>query len=203
MREGADLARRPAGGRLPGERERAVAGLRYLPGQEVEVVDHVVRPHPADVLVEPHRPERHHLGLRVGVELGEPFQCRLRHARELGHLVGRVFGHELRIGFEIGWVRHLRVVGVLGPLLEHVLRPKAVADVGVGHPDVAVLVDEVALRRAGLDDVVRDVVQDREVGAGLEDDRHVRQVGRAVLVGRQRRDPHVWGGQPAVGHPAP
>ena len=71
MREGADLARRAAGGRLPGERERAVAGLRDLPGQEVEVVDHVVRPHAADVLVEPHGPERHHLGLRVGVELGE------------------------------------------------------------------------------------------------------------------------------------
>jgi hypothetical protein len=80
MREGADLARGAAGRWLPGERERAVSRLRDLPRQEMEIVDHVVRPDAADVLVEPHSPKRHHLGLRIGVESRERLQRRLWHA---------------------------------------------------------------------------------------------------------------------------
>ena len=59
----------------PGQRERAVPRLGDLPGQQVDVVDEVVGPDAADVLVEAHGPERHHLGLGVGVELRE------RHSR--------------------------------------------------------------------------------------------------------------------------
>ena len=57
MGEHADLARRAACGRLARQRERAIAGLGDLPGQQVEVVDEVVRPDAADVLVEPHGPQ--------------------------------------------------------------------------------------------------------------------------------------------------
>ena len=83
------------------------------------------------------------------------------------------------------------------------LRPQAVTDVGVGHADVDVPVHELAVHRPGLDEVVRDVVHDREVRAGLEDHRHVREIRRAVLVGGQRRDPHMRMAEAAVGHPGP
>ena len=69
--EGADLAGGAAGRGLAGQREGRVAGLGDLSGQEVQVVDEVVRPGAAGVLVEAHGPERHHLDVRVGVELGE------------------------------------------------------------------------------------------------------------------------------------
>ena len=88
-------------------------------------------------------------------------------------------------------MRDLRVVGVLGALFQDVVGAQAVADVGVGHADVAVLLDELAVHGAGLDEVVGDVVQDREVRARLEDHRNVGQIGRAVLVGRKRRDPDM------------
>ena len=58
-------------------------------------------------------------------------------------------------------------------------------------PEVDVLVDEVAVHRVGLDDVVGDVVQDRQVRARLEDQRRVGEVGRAVLIGRERVNAHV------------
>jgi hypothetical protein len=71
MGEGADLARRAAGRGLAGQRERAVAGLGDLTRQQMQVVDHLVGPDAADMLVEAHGPERHHLALRIGIELGE------------------------------------------------------------------------------------------------------------------------------------
>ncbi len=64
VREGADLARGAAGRGLAGQRERAVAGRGDLSGQEMDVVDEVVAPDAAGVLVEAHGPERDHLCLR-------------------------------------------------------------------------------------------------------------------------------------------
>ena len=52
---------------------------------------------------------------------------------------------------------------------------------------------ELPVHRPGLDDVVGDVVEDRQVGARLEDHRGVGELGRAVLVGRERVDPDVLG----------
>ena len=100
-------------------------------------------------------------------------------------------------------MRDLGVVGVLRPLLQHVLGPQAVADVGVGQAEIDVPVHELAVHRPGLDDVVRDVVHDREVRARLEDHRHVGEIRRAVLVGGERRDPHMRMAEAAVGHPGP
>ena len=72
--KGADFACRTAGGGLAGERERAVARLGDLAHQQVDVVDHVVHPGAAGVLVEAHGPERSDLGLRIGIGLGQRFQ---------------------------------------------------------------------------------------------------------------------------------
>ena len=56
---------------------------------------------------------------------------------------------------------------------------------------------------AGLDDVVGDVVEDRQIGARLEDDRDVGEVHAAVGEGRQHRDLDMRMAQPAVGQPRP
>ncbi|MNE43010.1 hypothetical protein D3C80_1371640 [compost metagenome] len=67
VREGPDLAGGATGRGLAGEREGAVARLADLAGEQVDVVDQVVGPHPTGVLVEAHGPERHHFALGVGV----------------------------------------------------------------------------------------------------------------------------------------
>ena len=84
--------------------------------------------------------------------------------------VQRVLGDEARIGVEIGGLRDLRIIRVLGALFEDVLGPEAIADVGVGETEIDVLCDELPVHRAGPDDVVGDVVHDRQVGPRLEDD---------------------------------
>ena len=68
VREGPDLTRCAAGRRLSGERERAVAGFGDFPRQKMDVVDQVVTPDTAGVLVEAHGPERDDLAVRVRIE---------------------------------------------------------------------------------------------------------------------------------------
>jgi hypothetical protein len=114
----------------------------------VDVVDHVVHPGAAGVLVEAHGPEADDLLLRVGVQLGELLQAVLGHAGELGGVVERVRGDELLELFEGG---RLGVVGVvlglavgagvaveLGVLLERVVGAQAEADVGLAGLEVDV-----------------------------------------------------------------
>ena len=203
MREGADLARRAAGRRLAGQGERAVAGRRDLPGQEMEVVDELVGPDAAHMLVEPHRPERHDLAVRVGVELGQVLEHAGLDARELGHGIARIFRDQLAIGLEVRRVHDAGIGGVRGLLLERVLGPQAVADIRHALEEGRVPVDEVLVDPPGLDDVVGDVVEDREVGPRPEDDRQVGQIRAAVLVGGQHGDPHVRMAEAAVGQAGP
>jgi hypothetical protein len=65
------------------------------------------------------------------------------------------------------------------------LGPEAVADVGIAELEVGVLVDELAVDAVGLDDVVRDVVEDRQVGLRRERELDVGQLVGAVLERRQ------------------
>ena len=95
VREGADLARGAAGRRLAGERERAVAGLGDFSGQQMDVVDEIVAPDAAGVLVEAHGPEARDLDLGVGIEFGQRLEPVHRHARHLGGFLQRVVGREL------------------------------------------------------------------------------------------------------------
>ena len=117
MRERADLARRAAGGRLAGQREGRVAGLGDFSRQQMQVVDELIGPDAADMLVEAHRPERHHLALRIGIELGELLQEAALDAGQLGHLLQRVVLHEGRIGVEVDRLRCAGIRCAFGVLL--------------------------------------------------------------------------------------
>ena len=88
-------------------------------------------------------------------------------------------------------------------LLQRMLGPQPVADVGLAALEHRVLVDEVLVHPAGLDDVVGDGVEDREIGLRLEHHADVGEIERAVLEGREHGDAHMRRGEPAVGHPRP
>jgi hypothetical protein len=69
--KGADLACGAARRWLSGQRERAVARFGNLAGQQMQIVDEIVGPHPARVLIEAHGPQTHDLGVWLSVELGQ------------------------------------------------------------------------------------------------------------------------------------
>ncbi|MNI21703.1 hypothetical protein D3C73_752350 [compost metagenome] len=180
----ADLAGGAAGRRLAGQREGAVARLGDFTGQEMDVVDHLVGPDAADVLVEAHSPERHDLDLGVGIKLGQLFKECFVDTCKLGYLVERVFGNVLLEGFEIDR-RHLGRLGRTGRLdFQRVFGAQAITDVGRRLHELGVLVDEFLVDATGLDDVVGDVVEDRQIRAGLEDQRNVGKVHAAMGEGR-------------------
>ena len=213
VREGAGLARRAAGAGLAGQAERAVAGFTDLAHQQVDVVDHVVGPGAARVLVETHRPVRRDLGLGVGVRLSQGQQLVLGHTAQLRGVVQRVGADELLEVFEadrrgchrvaLGLAIGARVAVVAGHHFKRVVGAQAVADVGHALAEVDVLPDEVFVDCAGADDVVADVVQDRQVGLRLEQQLGIGHLAAAVREGRQHVHLDVLGGQPPVGDAAP
>ena len=203
VREGADLARGAAGRGLPRQRERAVARRRDLAGQQMDVVDEVVGPGAPRVLVEAHGPERGDLGLRIRVQLGQRLEPVFRHAGQFGGVVEVVLADELRVLVEGDGLGAIGVAGILRGLLQRVLRPQAVADVRIAQLEVGVLLDELLVDAVGRDDVVGDVVEDRQVGLRLEDQLDVGQLAGAVLEGRQHRDLHVRAAEPPVGDAGP
>ena len=220
--EGADLARRAAGGGLAGERKCAVAGLRLLAEQQVVHVALLVHPGAALVLVEAHGPVAHDLALGVDVEAGERLELGLELIERLVRVALGQLGHELkRVGLdpllEI-LERDLPVAGrVAGALLlddlallaaladglvaverylellrlrvllrrEGVLvgGAHAVADVVRAGGEHAVLAHKVHVHGVALDDLARDVVLDREIGVGLEDNLEIGQLRAHVGVG--------------------
>ena len=80
-------------------------------------------------------------------------------------------------------------------------RAQAIADVGDPLAELGVLVDEVPVHLVVLDDVVGDVVEDRQVGLGREHHAVVRQLEAAVLEGGQHVHLHIRVGEAAIGHP--
>jgi len=128
-------------------------------------------------------------------------------------LVERVFGDELLefleadgrrgIGRALGLAVRAGVAVVAGRLLQRMGGAQAVADVGHALAEVHVLLDEVLVHRAALDDVVADVVEDRQVRLRLEDQFAVGQLARAVREGGQHVQLDVLGRQAAVGHARP
>ena len=203
MREGADLARGAAGRWLPGQRERAVAGLGDFSGQQMDVVDHLVGPHAADMLVESHGPERHDLALGIGIELCKLLEEFRLHAGQFDRLFERVVRHERLEFIEVDRL-HLAGVGRAGRgCLQRMFGPEAIADIGRALHEGGVVAHERLVDAAGRDDVVGDVVEDCEIRARLEDDRHVGQIHAAMREGRQHRDPHMRVAEPSVRQPRP
>ncbi|MNS92246.1 hypothetical protein D3C72_1263750 [compost metagenome] len=169
----------------------------------MDVVDQVVRPDPAGVLVEAHGPEGHHLAFRVGVHVRQRLQVLGGNSGFLDRAlegIGLDEGGELveaDIGPGVGLSRVLRL------LLQRVGGAQPVADVlgAVGEPDMPV--DEVLVDRAALDDVVGDVVEDEQVALRLEHHGNVGEVEAAVLEGREHGDLDLGRAESAVGDPRP
>ena len=65
------------------------------------------------------------------------------------------------------------------------------------------VLDEVLVDPPGRDDVVGDVVQDRQIRARLEHDRDVGEIGASVGEGREHRHLHMRMAQAPVGEPRP
>ena len=73
MGECTDFTRGAACGRLAGQRERATAWLGDFASQQVQVIDQVVGPYTAGVLVKAHRPVGDDFFLRIGIQLRQLF----------------------------------------------------------------------------------------------------------------------------------
>ena len=78
---------------------------------------------------------------------------------------------------------------VLCSLLQRVLGTQTVTDVRIAATEVRVLVDEVLVYAIILDDVVRDVIEYREVGLWRENHAGVGQVVAAML--ERRKNSHL------------
>ncbi len=83
MRESTDFASRTASGRLPRQRERTVAWLGNLASQQVDVIDKVVGPGTAGMLIETHGPEGGNLDLGVCIQLSQRLEILLRNTGKL------------------------------------------------------------------------------------------------------------------------
>ena len=201
--EGTYLAGGAAGRGLAGEREGAVARFADLSGEQVDVVDQVVGPHAAGVLVEAHGPERHDLALGVGIQFGQGLEPLGRHPGFLGGAlqgVGFDEGGELLEGDVAPGIGGGSVFRLL---FQRVGGAQAVADVVGALGELGVTADEVLIDRAAFDDVVGDVVEDDQVGLWLEHHGDVGQIETSVLEGRQHRDLDLRRAETAIGDPGP
>lgn len=201
--EGAHLPRGAAGRGLAGQREGTVAGLGDLAGQQVEIVDQVVYPDAAGVLVDPHGPEGHDLGVGVGVEFGELLQAALGDTGLPGGALQGEGRHMLGELLEAHRRPAVGILGVGGRLLERMLIAQPVADVVHRPHEIGVILDEVAIHTVGLNDVVGDIVENHHVGIGRHHHGDVGQIEAAVLEGGEHRHLGIRVGEPAVGDPGP
>ncbi len=92
---------------------------------------------------------------------------------------------------------------VLGLEFARVGRAQTIADIGRALGEPGVFLDEVLIDGTALDDVVGDVVEDHQVGLGVEHHGNVGQVEAAVLEGGHHRDLDVRRTEPAIGDAGP
>ena len=119
------------------------------------------------MLVEAHGPERHNLPVRISICLCQfqKFLCRYT-----GHflcILKRILGNELLIFFKVD-LGNLAGTSVFSTCLTLVIWTQTVTDIGSCLGDVDVLVHEVPVHRIILDDVVRDKVEDHQIGLWCE-----------------------------------
>ena len=169
----------------------------------MQIVEQLIGPYAANVLVETHGPQRHHLALRIGVELRELLQETALDARELGYLLERVVLHKGCIDVEVDRLRRAGRRRALGFDFKRVVRTQSVPNVDRSLDEGGVVLDEILVDPPGHDDVVGDVVKDRQIRAWLEYDRNVGKVGTAVGEGREHRHLHMRVAQSSVREPRP
>ena len=88
IRQRADFADRAAGAGLARQRERAVTGGRNLARQQMQIVDQILHPRAARMLIDAHAPERHHLLARIAVHRREPADIGGGNADQFLHFFG-------------------------------------------------------------------------------------------------------------------
>ena len=151
-----------------------LAGLGDLAGQQVDVVDEVVDPGAAGVLVEAHGPVGADLALGIGVEAGELLDGFRRHAGDLLDLLRRVVGEKAAVLLE---------VDRLPLVLEGEAVLQAVADMGLALLEDDLALDERLVVETVADDDVGDAVGQRQVGLGAELDVPIRLAARCGYSG--------------------
>ncbi len=201
--KGAHFPSRATGRGLAGQREGAVARLADFAGQQVNVVDHVVRPDTAGVLVEAHGPAGHDLDVRVRIDFCQPFQAGLGDAGFLGGPFQGVGFDEFGKLLEGDIAPGVGFVGAFGPLLAGIFGAQAVPDIVLAFHKAGVFVDELVIDLVILDQVVRDVVENDQVGVRLENYGQIRQIETAGFVGGHGDHLDMLVGELAVGDPAP
>ena len=146
----------------------------------MKIVDELVCPHASYMLVEAHGPKRHDLALWIGVQLGQLLEKPTLNAALLGNAIERVVLHKSSVGLEVDGLRCARVDGAFCLGLQGMFRPQAVTDIDRAFYEACMFVDEVLVHPSGRNDVVGDIIEYGEVGARLEHDRNVSEIGTAV-----------------------
>ena len=169
----------------------------------MDVVDEVIAPDTAGVLVESHGPEAGDLDLGIGIEFSKRLDPVHWHARHLRGLLQRVIAQEpdVIVVADVGGIAGLGASRRL--LLQRMFGTQAITDVGLAALEQCILVDEVLVDPAGLDDVIGDGVEQIEVGLRFENEADIGEVERAVLEGRKHGDTNMRRGEAAIGHPGP
>ena len=155
------------------------------------------------MLVETHGPERHHLAVGISVEFGQSLESVSWNAGELRRVIKRIGRDELGVFLIAYGLCTVGIVGVFSRLLQRMLWTQTVADVSVAELEVAVFGDKVLVDSPRADDVVSDVIENGQVGLRLESQRHVRQLVRTVLEGRQHGHLYTRRGQTPISHARP
>ena len=167
MSKCAHFTRCAAGGGLTGEREGAVARFGNLTHQQVHIVAETVDPDAAGVLVEAHGPVGRDLLVGIRIGFGQFQQFLLRDLGELGGVLQRVGLDRFGVLFEAD-LGQRTAAGVLGRFLARIAGAQSIADIRCSLGKVDVLVYKLLVVGFVLDDVVGDIVEDRQIGLRFE-----------------------------------
>ena len=169
----------------------------------MNVIDEIVAPDAAGVLVESHRPETDNFGFRIGIEVSEFAKAVDRNAGHFRGLLQRVFRDELCVILErdVGCIAGLRPSRRLH--FKGIVRPQSIADIRLTAFENGVFVDKILVHTVCRDDVIGDGVQNREIGLRRENDLQVCKIEGAMLECRKHRNANMRRAEPAISHPAP
>ena len=98
------------------------------------------------------------------------------------------------------------IIGIgcaLCSFLQRVIRPQAVANIGLPTLKYGMPFDEIGVYPSSADNVISNGVEDGQVALRRKNQTDIGEIKTAVLERRQNSDPHMGRGQPAIRHPSP